>query len=446
MTFPIKTKSFIAASLLSAFTLHHQEASATNLSLGADYRLRAISIEERLTTMPDSQYYEQRLQAYLITDLSKDVEATIRIQSLSPWGLENSTSSLSTRYPDANGDLWVQNAFVRMPNIWKDRITLTLGRQPLAWGDGLILSDDELGFNAVRAQIKSPFRWLPVELDVFSAKIKESLRINQDTDLHGAKVDFDRKSFHWEVMGLFETNKQVQAYNAGASTIPFTASKIERNIYGARAKTRVKDAFIKGEYYIQEGEISRSTQTAIKLGGDAWVIGLGANSRKTKFGRFGAILEFMEGSGDDVETSGDDEAFRPTFTSRWDGLERKGMGRYFASTFSDVYSSTSPFADASSINDGLPEGTSGIQTIHFGVEATPWAKWTFTFDYYTYKALKNLLGSKDLGTEFDYGFLFRYSGLVTLKGNLSDFRPGDAFDPTTKQDASFGSLEVDLHF
>jgi hypothetical protein len=75
------------------------------------------------------------------------------------------------------------------------------------------------------------------------------------------------------------------------------------------------------------------------------------------------------------------------------------------------------------------------------------------FDFYQYKAAKNLSGQKDLGTEFDYGFLYRFSGLVTIKGTMGSFNPGQAFDNTdatnltpTKQTAKTGNLELEMKF
>jgi len=109
-------------------------ARATNLSLGADYMLRAVSITERDAGIDDNSYYDQRIEAYLTTDLSKDVEASVRIQSITPWGMEGSSRTPVTRYPESNGTPWIQHAYLRLPNIWKDRIVLTLGRQPIQWG------------------------------------------------------------------------------------------------------------------------------------------------------------------------------------------------------------------------------------------------------------------------------------------------------------------------
>ncbi len=419
--------------------------AANSLSLGADYLLRGVTVQEHDKDTKTLAYYDQRLSAYLITDLSKDVEATVRVQSISPWGYESSSTTLGSRYPDDTGKLWVQNAFLRLPNIWGDRVVATVGRQPIKWGDGLILSDDDLGFNALRLQVKSPWRWLPIDLDGFTAKISESLQGSKDTDLHGASLGFDRNFWRWDLVGLWEKNGTPGDFQAGSETQTVTASKLDRIIYGARFRVNLRDAYLKGEYYQQGGSVRRAGGKDINLKGSAYAFGLGGKQNTSKFwGRFGAQLDYVVGSGDDPKTTGDDEAFRAPFATRWNGLERTGMGKYAAATFSDIRSSTSPFSSVNSTNTGLDPGTSGIQTIHFGIESTPWSQWTFLFDYFTYKADRTLSAKKDLGTEFDYAAVYRYSGLVTLRGNYALFNPKGG--RTNEQKAHLGSLEVDLRF
>ncbi len=453
--------TFSAVSALF-FIFGSRAAHATSLSLGADYDLRGVSNTPSDRTIHSDSYYDQQLQAYLTTDLSRDVEASVRVQSITPWGLEGSTTPLTTRYPNANGGLWVQNAYARLPHIWNDHLIVTVGRQPIQWGDGKILSDDDLGFDAIRAQLKSPFRRIPFDIDGFTAKIHEGLNQPADTDLNGAMLSFDSRVYHWELMGLWENSSGDQLYQVGSTTVPFAASKVQRVIYGVRAITRVRDAYIKGEYYQQAGTVQTpSGGSDIKLGGTAFLIGVGGKQNTTKFGRFGAVLEYSEGSGDDATTPGKDEAFRAPFASRWTGLERKGYGRYFAANFSDAYSPSQPFADASASNSGLPPGISGIQTAHFGVDSTPWSQWTFSFDYYQYKGERSngdltlaetaVTGAtpgegKELGTEFDYGFEYRYSGLVTVRGNINTFTPGAAYGPDTAQKAEASNIELSLKF
>jgi len=424
---------------------------ATSLSLGADYLLRGVSTTERDKTIDGKDYYDQRLVGYLITDLSKDVEATVRVQSINPWGLEGSTTPLASRYPNANGNLWVQNAFVRLPNIWKDRVVLTLGRQPIVWGDGAILSDDELGFNALQAQIKSPWRRFDFDVEGFTAKINDSITGNKDTDLNGVLLGFDREIFRWEFMGLWEKNRGTQDYEMGAETSTLPTSNLDRMIYGVRLRTNVKDAYLKGEYYQQAGSFEREGGQKIKLGGDAYILGLGAKQNTARFGRFGVVAEYAYSSGDKPSTPSIDESFRPDFAARWSGLERKGYGGYFAATLSDAYSPNNPFGAASAANSGLPAGTSGLKIIKFGIESTPWSPFTLSIYFYQYTASSNLSGTKDLGSEFDYGISYRYSGLVTFRASSNIFTPGDAYeDPSqiidNRKKASMNTFDAEVKF
>ena len=431
---------------LSLLSIVPSARAANSLSLGADYLLRGVSVKERDKTLPDLQYYDQQLKAYLITDLSKDVEATVRVQSITPWGMESSSTPLTTRYPNSNGNLWVQNAFMRLPSFWENNVIATIGRQPMRWGDGLILSDDDMGFDAIRLQFKSPWQWAPVDFDAFTAKVTETLQTKKDTDLNGLVMGFDRNLTRWEIMGLAEKNRNPGMYEAGAETQPVVATDINRLIYGVRFRVNLRDAFMKGEYYRQGGSISRPGGNDISLGGEAYAFGIGGKQNSPRWGRFGALLEYAVGSGDDPNTKGTDEAFRPTFAHRWSGLERSGWGRYAGATFSDLRSSTAPFADASSTNTGLPTGASGLQTINFAIDSTPWSQWTFSFAYLQFRADKNPGGQRDLGTEFDYGVEYRYSGLVTMRGGYTTFLPKAGFDPVNRRKASMGTLEADLRF
>src|SRR4051794_31751142 len=98
----MKLRSVLRSPLLLALLLSPAVPTfaATSLSLGADYLLRGVHVTERDTTTPTQAYYDQRLIGYFITDLSKDVEATVRMQSIMPWGFENSPATLGSRYPD----------------------------------------------------------------------------------------------------------------------------------------------------------------------------------------------------------------------------------------------------------------------------------------------------------------------------------------------------------
>ena len=101
----------IRAVILSTALLSPAVSRAANsLSLGADYLLRGVTVAEQDKNQPDLSYYDQSLSAYLITDLSKDVEATVRVKS----------TCFSERMPHSSGKFTQCNSF---PTLKANRCT-----------------------------------------------------------------------------------------------------------------------------------------------------------------------------------------------------------------------------------------------------------------------------------------------------------------------------------
>jgi len=166
--------------------------SASKLDLGWDWRLRHIALSNpdgNSNTEDRLNYSSSRMRFYIKTILTQDIEAVMRLQSIKPWGTEGTNTPNETRYPNADGTPWLESAYVKIPHILGMPIDLTFGRQPIVIGDGLLISDDELGFNAIRIQSLLPFqlgREVPLQfgIDVFTAKVKENLNGAQDADLN----------------------------------------------------------------------------------------------------------------------------------------------------------------------------------------------------------------------------------------------------------------------
>jgi hypothetical protein len=145
-----------------------------------------------------------------------------------------------------------------------------------------------------------------------------------------------------------ETNDAPSNYLLGGSTR--TASRVNRTFYDLRLFGDLKDAYYKLELALGKG--NASTQAGdVKIEGQSEKIELGAQTDTVRFGRFGVKALYASGSGDDPDSTDKDESFRPTFSKRWNGLQREGWGRHFAATPSDAYDPAHPF---SSEGTGLP--------------------------------------------------------------------------------------------
>lgn len=412
-------------------------AEFTQLNLGLDYTVRGVSVgnnDMAGSTKDRLGYYSQSARLYMTAWLNEDVEAAFRLRSVNLWGLE-SAAAPATIYPKADGTPWIEEAYIHLPHMAAKRLDVTIGRQPIVLGDGMIVASPA-GYNAVRGRLKGPWR---TELDVFTAKVAESLNGNEDADLRGAVFRFSQEERLWSVAVVDEVTGSQAGYRLGFST--FTATRVFRRFYDVLLHGDLKDAYYKIEVALQQGEADIAGNT-IDIRGMGQRLELGAQKDTDRWGRFGVRALYASGTGDDNGSPGTDEAFRPTYARRWDGLERSGYGQHFAATLSDVYDPASPFTPGTS---GLPAGVSGIKTMGLGLFSTQKVFWTGSLDYFTYESRTKPTGLSDLGAELDASVTYRYTGFVTFKAGLALFFPGDVFGAGASR-VTRTTLEAHVHF
>jgi len=440
-------RKFLALSLLTVGLSHN--AGAISLDLGANYKLQTISEGNKLAGEPSLSFYLERLQVYMGTQLNKDVEARVQIQALNPWGLEGSTTTAlqNTRYPSANGTPWVQSAYLKASQLFGQPIQLTLGRQPITWGDGFVLTDDELGFDAIRVQATSPWATLPLDSDIFYAKISQEFGSSTGSSgLFGALLGTgSEKKTRMEIYFLQESDDSGTPYEAGVETAPVTSSQITRDFLGLRIHGNIHDAYYKFEYAKQGGSVNRVGGNNLTLQGYGLTFEAGDKLTTQNYGVFNGFFNYAMGTGDSPGNAGVDGAFRPTYAHRWDGLERSGYGRYFAATVSDAYSTAALFNNSSTSQTGLPSGTSGIQIVGGGVGYSPTTPVKMELGYYDYTAEQSLTGSTNLGSEIDLTLHYQYTGFLSFGGTYARFTPGSAYSPGG-QTANLTELTAELKF
>jgi hypothetical protein len=414
-------------------------AEFTQLNMGLDYRLRGIAIDNNdmnPTTDDRLNYYSHAARFYVTSWLNEDVEASFRMASLNVWGLEG-TQTPVTRYPYADGTPWLENVYIHLPNFAWKRVDLTIGRQPIVWGDGLLVSDDDLGFNAVRGQMEF-FRGR-LDLDLFTAKVVEGLN-GDDANLTGLMLGTNREHNRWELSWVQEQRNEPHPYVRPTATT--TAVDVRREFYDLRLFGNLKDAYYRAELVMQKGDANLLGGTGLKLSGSAHKLELGAQTDTPRFGRFGVRAVYAVGSGDDAGTPGEDEAFRPSFGRRWDGLHRVGYGTHYAATLSDAYDPSAPFSPSAT---GLPIGLSGIKTLGFGIFSTQGVRWTGSLDYYIYNSLTKPTGLNDLGAELDADLIYRYTGFVVFRLGMAYFFPGEVYGAAAARVTRYNA-EAHVHF
>lgn len=413
--------------IMASCALVSQALNAASLNVGADLCLKARALSNpdfKNETNDHLNYTSQRLRLYLESKPKDNFEFNLWAQGITPWGLAGSTSiAKTTRYPSADGSLWIEQAYVMLQPVpdTKWPLTLSVGRQPYIMGDGFLVSDDTLGFDGVSLAAGTPWK---IDGEIFTAKARENLTGQSDKDLNIAIIGYDKQYTRLEAAYVAESDKTGAVYTVPATGNSVSTSEIKRSFYDFRLKGDLKDAYYKLEYALQNGSITQPNgQGNFKLSGSGFVAGVGGRADSLKFGKAGAYVEWAEGSGDDPSTA-EDESFRPTYSRRWNGLERIGYGNLFAATVSDAFPFTTPFDTE---KRGLPAGASGIQTLALKLDAVPHPDFTVILGFYTYKARSTQASSSKLGSELDMGLEYRLYDNLHFSAGFNNFVPAEAF-------------------
>jgi hypothetical protein len=449
-------KSFLVCSfLVFGFSLCSSSASAlSTLDIGTEYRLRAMAIDnpDYGQSAPNEALYSQRALAHVGGRFSPNLEFMTQIQAINVVGSTQTINNPSiepagSRYPSENFSPWIQTAYMKARNIFDSPVDVTVGRQPMMLGDGLILSDDDLGFTGIRVQSRFPD--YGIQADAFTFRTGQSLSAgNASTDIYGLELTKPMHAIRFQLSVVNEhdasgttifirpsenancyanPNISPQYCHYDANT-DWTASRITKTFYDGRVEGRLLEGgFYKAELAFQNGQVNRSSATlgSVALGGYAFALSAGLYTHISKYGPIEVHGVFAIGSGDSGGST--DDAFQPDFGHRYDGLERSGFGEYFGATPYDAFGSTNN-------PRGLPPGFSGIRIIGGGVTAHPTSLLSVGIDYFVYDAQELpssqfSVSSSDtsLGSEFDIGAGFAYTSYLNFRASAAFFSPGPAF-------------------
>jgi hypothetical protein len=466
---------------LGLFFLCGSAYASSILDIGTDYRLRAISISNAdygLTSQNYPLYYSQRAEAHIGGRFSPNLEFMTQFQALGVAGSTGSVSNVTVdpsqgRYPSTNFSPWIQWAYLKASHLFDSSVDLTIGRQPITLGDGLILSDDDLGFTGVRVNGILP--WYDIRANVFTFKPGQNLsNTNGGIDIIGFELTKPVSNMRYQFSVVNEhdasgstvyirpsenaspNNPQFLALQNTIASQPgvqapsfnqmfnFTATDITRTFVDGRVEWRLEQGgFLKAEAALQTGSVSRDpslgTSTAaalgfspnVNLGGYAFLVSGGLFTHLSKYGPIEIHSSFGIASGD--SGGGTDNSFHPDFGHQYDGLERSGFGEFYGATLYNAIPSSSYGASASSPSvSGLPQGVSGIRVISAGVTTHPTSLLSFGIDYYVYTAEESANfapapSESSLGTELDIGAGFAYTNYLTFRATYAIFSPGKAY-------------------
>lgn len=418
-----KTSLLFPCAVLIWLFLPAGSSYASSLTVETDYRLRGVSFGNNdfdTATSSDTQsYYTQRVQVTIGGSFNGGIRIVTKLTAL---GVVGSTATFfSTPYPNTSLTPFVENAYVILKDFNDAPIDIYAGKQPLVYGDGLIISDNGLGANALRVvgRIAWPGPWVA---ELMTAKLATQFKPGSDTDIYGFVSTTEWKKHQWE-LGYFQyVNKSGYLYAPVGGT-PDIARKAVKEYYDIRVGRRDGQSFYQLELAKQTGRITRADDSAVGLNGMGYTIRGELYGKNTRLGTVTARTFLSKASGNDPSHSDSDGSFSPDLTRRYDGLERAGHGQLFAATPSDSY-----FI--------LPADYSGINTLSLGADFSPLYAWKFAVDYFLYSAsvgprgapaasgFERLFGAEySLGVEMDIGVTYTHSKYVSTSLYYNRYTP-----------------------
>ena len=294
----------------------------------------------------EEAYFMHSLGVNIATDLTDKVGVMTRIINQRDW--DNNSSGVNTF--DADIDL----AYVTLKEFFFAPLSVSIGRQDMWYGKGVIVGAKLMDFNAsINADeytetaafdaIKATIDLNPWILDLAYAKVDENvISANDDVDLYianlGRKFNVNNAEAEGYAVAKIDSGPQLQAFPGAAAE-----SQVgENTVYtlGVRGSIDlpsniIAETNLAGELAHQSG---RYVQTAgPERNRDAWAMDLSAEKKfssvmwKPKLG-----LEYIRYSGEntyaDTDT-GDWHAWDAVYRGKYDTAIREFQNYYYATAF-----------------------------------------------------------------------------------------------------------------
>ncbi len=355
---------------------------AQKISIGEQIELRYISVTEASSTTITSSddFFTHKVRVYLGGQLGDNMKAFFKAQTSGQWGDYT--------------DLWVENAYVNfrafsMPGL-NTSIEFTIGRQPLVYGDGLLLNDDDTGVNCVKMGIFAP---LNTECDVFLARQSEGPE-NGDFDVYGIVPRIYLKGH--TITGTFIAEDD-------HSKVTFPEANSLKMIGDLRWKGNIGGVDFRAEAAKQFGNVRRGKTVALTYNALAYIVGAEMKGKMSGIGDVQFGLNWLVADG----SRGDDGR---TFASALSHLDEKDWGEYF------IVNPSTGFQ---------PYRPGNLVILKWTLSTRLAKRWVVGLNLFNYR--EEEIRQNELGNEWDIFGKYDLSPHSTLRLTFTLFHPQEAF-------------------
>jgi len=417
------------------------------------------------------------VQIEVAADLTDNVSVVVNLFNQRDWNAHEWEESCSSDLSGVSGggcsgasnvseefDIGVDLAYVQMKEIFYAPLTITIGRQDIEFGRGLVfgnfqIQDPQSGiiadeysavtsFDAFRATLD----FEPWTVDFVVTNPAQGGGIpaqgdpNDEDDRYFwfANVNYQFSEYNAEWEGYFGLDHDRASNSAEAAEFVYSNAAEKTYVIGTRAQfDPVENLTVGAEVAYQWGDFYGGTNTVAnpEVDRDAWmgnIFGAYTWNENEYTPWFG--LEFVHFSGDEIG-SGENEGWNGLFRSPTYGLIRDYL---------DVIYATALTSDSTSIG-GAAGPVGGTNHEHFSVSGglSPMDDLSIDLIYYwfwmdedTFVGVGGLSPdrqklSDDVGNELDVNLTYAYTEDVTFGLTLGWFMPGDVYDDyrpgTTRQ-------------
>ncbi|MBU1998596.1 MAG: alginate export family protein [Candidatus Omnitrophota bacterium] len=199
------TLAFVVGLFFNAY------AEVQNVKVGGDILMQGVSRDDfRLkagSTANERDYRESfissQVRVKVDADLTDNVSTTMRLINERLWGEQNSVNTATNNTNNIDIDL----AYITLKEFLYSPLTLTLGRQEIFFGKGLIIADgtnyydfsttkasnvpNDLSLRKAFDAIRATLNYDPLMVDLIYAKAEENTRnVSDDVDVAGLNAHY----------------------------------------------------------------------------------------------------------------------------------------------------------------------------------------------------------------------------------------------------------------
>lgn len=419
------TLTSIFAMLLTLPSLSH----AVKLDLFSNLEIKAANYSNLIDGSQQSKlpYYSENAELGFIIrsiGLEKTKKSSMDVGIvLNSIGTGASTNTIRSslfqdalyRYPENNGSPFLSRTYIKVYKFLDKDITATFGRQEFMLGQGIILSDDNLGFPGIRLEFNKLYKSLKGDFFVF--RIWDETRF---TKIFGASFYLPSDEGLWQFYYL-KDNDGSPVQESG-----FNVNTRIKNFTGIRYFLSRGQLSFDGEFIQQTGKATKTSGGNINYEGHAFMMKGSWRQKMGFLGKVKARLAYGKSSGNSSAVADTDKMFLPTFGHKYKGIERDGYGAIMAASLYDTIKT-------SNTANGLPDGVSGLNIINFGIDF-PYKKLLLSIDFLKFRAAQNILGSSlQVGSELDLVAVYPMSENLSFKAVYATFTPQAVYTPLTEK-------------